>query len=78
MLKSLRNVYQNNFKRGRKSNISNGIRTVNLSGDKGDKYLKGEIIIDHCRGQDAIKLFFHIRGFYKQEMRLLSENYYFR
>ena len=66
------------FKKGRKSNTSNRIRTIYLLGDKRDKYLKGEIIIGHCRGHDTITLFFHIRGFYKQEVRLLSENYYFR
>ena len=48
------------FKRGRKPNTSN---TINLLGDKTDKFLKGEIIIGHCRGRDTIILFFHIRGF---------------
>ena len=51
------------FKRRRKPNTSNRIRTINLLGDKIDKFLKGEIIIGHCRGHDTIISFCHIRGF---------------
>ena len=64
------------FKRGRKPNTSNQIRTINLIGDKRDKYLEGEIIIGHCRAHDTIILFSHIKGFYKQHVRLLSANYF--
>ena len=66
------------FKRERKPSTSNQTGTINLIVDKRDKYLKGEIIIGHCRGHATIILFFHIKGFYKQNVRFLSENYYFR
>ena len=66
------------FKRRRKLDTSNRIQTFNLIGDKRDKHLEGEIIIGHCRGHNTIILFFHIKGFSEQHVRLLSENYYFR
>ena len=66
------------FKGKRRLNVSNRIRTVDLIGDKRDKYLEGEIILRHCRGHDAIIILFSIKGFYDQHVRLLSEYFYFR
>ena len=51
------------FKRRRKSDISNRIRTFNLIGDKRDKYLEGEITTGHCRGHNTIIIFFHFKVF---------------
>lgn len=63
------------FKWRQKLDTSNGVRTINLIGDKRDKYLEGETIIGHCREHGTI-IFLH-KGFYEQHVRLLSENYHF-
>ena len=51
---------------------------INLIGDKRDKYLEGEIILQHCHGHDTIIILFSIKGFYNQHVRILSENFYFQ
>ena len=66
------------FKGRQRLNVSNRIRMINLIGDKRDKYLEGEIILQHCRGHDTIIILFSIKGFYNQHVRILSENFYFQ
>ena len=66
------------FQDRRRLSTTDRIRTINLIGDKRDKYLEGEIILRHYRGHDTIIILFSTKGFYDQHIRLLSENFYFR
>ena len=65
------------FKDRRRLSITDWIWTINLIGDKRDKYLEGEIILRYCCGHDTIITLFSIKGFYDQHIRLLSGNFYF-
>ena len=51
------------FKKTQRDGFSGPINTIDLVNKK-SKYLKGDIVIGHCKGYDCIILFFHFEGFY--------------
>ena len=51
------------FKKNWRARFSGPVNTIDLLNEK-LKYLKGDIVIGHCKGHDYIILFFHIEGFY--------------
>lgn len=51
------------FKKTRRDGFSGPINTIDLVNKK-LKYLKGDIVIGHCKGHNCIILFFHFEGFY--------------
>ena len=52
------------FKKTRRDRFSGPVNTIDILNEK-SKYLQGDIVIGHCKGQDCIILFFHFEGFYK-------------
>ena len=55
----------------------NDVTFVNLLKDK-KLYIKGKIIISHCKGPNYIILFFNFDGFYENCRRLFSKNFFCR
>ena len=51
------------FKKTLRDGFSGLINTIDLVNKK-LKYLKGGIVIGHCKRHDCIILFFHFEGFY--------------
>ena len=62
------------FKNNRRHRFSGPVKAIDLLNEK-SKYLKGDIVIGHCKGHDRIILFFHFEGFYENHRRFFPKTF---
>ena len=77
LISCLRSILHRIFGRKKSHSLPPLITLNNLIPADKRKHLKGKISLVHCRGYNYIILVFYFKGFYNNDVRLLSKEYFY-